>query len=143
MRLLARVLKLPGYSVFEPIYRQPDDVFAEAIRHFNVMETDSFLSDPDLRGLMLPVIRAEFEMSSQYRYTSEPPWDVPITCLTGVHDTYVTPENARSWSRFTMKRFQLFMVDTEHFLIVDNDQFLIRVLNRELANRSWMVTPEE
>ena len=142
-RLLARLLRLPGYSVFEPIYRQPDDVFAEAIRQFNVIETDSFLSDPDLRRLMLPVIRAEFEMSSQYRYTSEPPWDVPITCLTGVHDTYVTPANARSWSRFTMRRFQLFMVDTEHFLIVDNDQFLIRVLNRELANRSWMVTPEE
>jgi len=42
-----------------------------------------------------------------------------------------------------MRRFQLFMVDTEQFLIVDNDQFLIRVLNREVANRSWMVTPEE
>jgi len=26
------------------------------------------------------------------------------------------------------------MVDTEHFLIVDENQFLIRVLNRELAN---------
>lgn len=133
-RLLARLLGLPGYSVFEPVYRQPDDVFAEAIRHFNVIETDSFLNDPDLRRLMLPVIRAEFEMSSEYRYTPEPPWDVPITCLTGVHDTYVTAENARSWSRFTTKRFQLFMVDTEHFLIIDNDQFLIRVLNRELAN---------
>jgi acyl transferase domain-containing protein/surfactin synthase thioesterase subunit/acyl carrier protein len=133
-KLLERLLALPGYSVFEPIYRQPDDVFAEAIRHFNVIETDSFLSDPELRRLILPVIRAEFEMSSRYRYVPEPPWDIPITCLTGIHDTYVTPANANAWSRFTTKRFQLFMVDTEHFLIVDENQFLIRVLNRELAN---------
>jgi surfactin synthase thioesterase subunit len=73
-------------------------------------------------------------MSSRYRYVPEPPWDIPITCLTGIHDTYVTPANANAWSRFTTKRFQLFMVDTEHFLIVDENQFLIRVLNRELAN---------
>jgi len=46
----------------------------------------------------------------------------------------VTPANASAWSRFTKKRFQLFMVDSEHFLIVDENQFLIRVVNRELAN---------
>jgi surfactin synthase thioesterase subunit len=83
---------------------------------------------------MLPVIRAEFEMSSQYRYVPELPWDIPITCLTGIHDTYVTAANANAWGRFTTKRFQVFMVDTEHFLIVDKNQFLIRVVNRELAN---------
>ncbi len=133
-KLLERLLKLPGYSVFEPVHRQPDEVFAEAILQFNVLATESLLGDPELRRLLLPVIRAEFEMSSKYRYAPEAPWDVPITCLTGIRDAYVSPENARSWSRFTTQRFQLFMVDSEHFLIVDDDQFVIRVLNRELAN---------
>jgi epothilone polyketide synthase C len=127
-------LTAPGYNVFEPVYRQPDEVLAEAILQFNVLATESLLSDPELRRVILPVIRAEFEMSSKYRYAAEAPWDVPITCLTGIRDAYVSPENARSWSRFTTQRFQLFMVDTEHFLVVDDDQFVIRVLNRELAN---------
>ena len=133
-KLLEKLLTAPGYSVFEPVYRQPDEVLAEAILQFNVLATESLLSDPELRRLILPVIRAEFEMSSKYRYAAEAPWDVPITCLTGIRDAYVSPENARSWSRFTTQRFQLFMVDTEHFLVVDDDQFVIRVLNRELAN---------
>ena len=133
-KLLEKLLKVPGYSVFEPIHRQPDEVFAEAMLQFNVLATESLLGDRELRRLLLPVIRAEFEMSSKYRYTPEEPWDIPITCLTGTRDTYVSPENARSWSRFTARRFQLFMVDTEHFLIVDDDQFVIRVLNHELAN---------
>jgi surfactin synthase thioesterase subunit/NAD(P)-dependent dehydrogenase (short-subunit alcohol dehydrogenase family) len=132
--LLEKLLKVPGYSVFEPIYRQPDEVFAEAILQFNVLATESLLSDGELRRLLLPVIRAEFEMSSKYRYAPDDPWDVPITCLTGTRDTYVSAANARSWSRFTARRFQLFMVETEHFLIVDDDQFVIRVLNHELAN---------
>ena len=131
--LIERLLKLPGYNVFEPIHRQPDDIFSEAIRRFNVLATESLVQDPELRRLILPAIRAEFAMASNYRYEPEPPWDVPITCLTGVHDTYVSAENARSWGRFTKKRFQLFTLDSEHFIVVDDDRFLLQVINRELT----------
>jgi acyl transferase domain-containing protein/surfactin synthase thioesterase subunit/acyl carrier protein len=132
-KLLERLLKLPGYNVFEPIYRQPDDVFAEAILQFNVVATESLLGDAELRRLILPVIRADFEMSSNYRYASREPWDIPITCLTGTHDAYVSPANARAWGRFTRRQLQLFMVETEHFLVVDDNEFVIQVLNRELG----------
>ena len=132
--LLERLLKLPEYNLFEPIHRQPDAVFAEAIRRFNVVATESLVQDPELRRLILPAIRAEFEMASNYRHTQEPPWDVPITCLTGIHDGYVSAENARSWGRFTKKRFQLFTLDSEHFIVVDDDRFLLRVINRELTS---------
>src|SRR5437868_2027146 len=62
--LMERLLKLPGYNLFEPIYQQPDDVFSEAILQFNVLATESLVQDPELRPLILPAIRAEFEMSS-------------------------------------------------------------------------------
>ena len=132
--LTDRLLKLPGYNLFEPIHRQPDEVFAEAIRRFNVFATESLVQEPELRRLILPAIRAEFEMASNYRHDPEPPWDIPITCLTGVHDAYVSAENARSWSRFTKKRFQLFTLESEHFIVVDDDRFLLEVINRELTN---------
>jgi acyl transferase domain-containing protein/surfactin synthase thioesterase subunit/acyl carrier protein len=132
--LIDRLLKLSGYNLFEPIHRQPDEVFAEAIRRFNVFATESLVQDAELRRLILPAIRAEFEMATNYRHDPEPPWDLPITCLTGVHDAYVSAENARSWGRFTQKRFQLFTLDSEHFIVVDDDRFLLDVINRELAN---------
>jgi epothilone polyketide synthase C len=132
--LLEKLLKLPGYSLFAPIHQQPDEVFAAAMLEFNVIATESLLDDPELRRLIMPVIRAEFEMSSKYRYVPEEPWDVAITCLTGTRDLYVTAANARSWSRFTKRRFQLLLVDTEHFLVVDEDELVLRVLNRELAH---------
>ncbi len=132
--LLERLLKLPEYNLFEPIHRQPDAVFTQAIRRFNVLATESLVQDPELRRLILPAIRAEFEMASNYRHTQEPPWDVPITCLTGIRDGYVSADNARSWARFTRKRFQLFTLDSEHFIVVDDDRFLLRVINRELTS---------
>jgi surfactin synthase thioesterase subunit len=133
LNLLVRLCSLPDYDIFTPIHRQSDDVFAEVLREFKVLATESFLSDPELRRLILPVIRAEFEMSSNYRYTPDGTFDAPITCLTGLRDTYVTPENASAWGRFTTGPFQLITVETDHFLIVDDAELLIRVLNRELT----------
>ena len=132
--LLEKLLKLPGYSLFAPIHQQPDEVFAAAMLEFNVIATEDLLDTPELRRLIMPVIRAEFEMSSKYRYVPEDPWDVAITCLTGTRDLYVSAVNARGWSRFTKRRFQLLLVDTEHFLVVDEDELVLRVLNRELAH---------
>jgi len=134
MDLMERLLQLPDYNVFEPIHRQPDEVFSEAIRRFNVLATEDFLGDRELRRLILPAIRAEFEMSTNYRYVPGPPWDVPITCLTGAHDSYVSANNARAWGRFTSKNFQLFMLDSEHFIVVEDNEFVLRVINRELTS---------
>ena len=72
-------------------------------------------------------------MTSNYRYTPNGIFDVPITCLTGLHDTYVTPENAAAWKKFTTGRFQLITVETDHFLVVEDEEMLIDVVNRELT----------
>ena len=133
LNLLVRLCRLPKYDIFVPVHRQSDDVFAEALREFKVLATESFLGDPELRRLILPVIRAEFEMTSNYRYTPDAIFDTPITCLTGVHDTYVTPENAAAWKKFTTGPFRLITADTDHFLVVEDEKLLIDVLNAELT----------
>lgn len=132
--LVERLLKLPEYDLFEPIHRQPDEVFVAAIRRFNVPATEELVQDAELRRLILPAIRAEFEMASNYRYEPGEQWDVAITCLTGAGDAYVSAENARSWARFTKRRFQLFTLDSEHFIVVDDGGFLLRIINRELVS---------
>jgi acyl transferase domain-containing protein/surfactin synthase thioesterase subunit len=140
LTLLVRLCGLPNYDIFTPVHRQSDDVFAEVLREFKVLATESLLSDPELRRLILPVIRAEFEMSSNYRYTPDVTLDAPITCLTGLRDTYVTADNAAAWGRFTTGRFELITVETDHFLVVDDDELLIDVVNRELT-RHYSTAP--
>ena len=59
-------MNLAEFRINLPLFAQPDDVFAKIIRHFNIRATDQLLEDPELRQLMLPVIRAEFKMASDY-----------------------------------------------------------------------------
>ncbi|HUI95554.1 MAG TPA: SDR family NAD(P)-dependent oxidoreductase [Xanthobacteraceae bacterium] len=131
-RLTNDLLNLAEFRISLPAHRQPDDVFAELIRHFNIQATEQLLVDPELRGLMLPVIRAEFEMASNYHFAGEQPWDIPITCFAARGDPYVSRRHALGWGRFTNARLQVFIRDGAHFAVVDDVGFIHTVINREL-----------
>jgi surfactin synthase thioesterase subunit len=131
-RLTQDLLKLAEFRIQLPPYAQPDDVFAELIRHFNIQATDQLLSDPELRRLMLPVIRAEFEMVVNYAFVEEPPWDIPITCFAGIDDSYVSRSHALGWGRFTNSRLQVHIREGGHFAVVDDVAFIHEVINKEL-----------
>jgi surfactin synthase thioesterase subunit/NAD(P)-dependent dehydrogenase (short-subunit alcohol dehydrogenase family) len=132
-QLFAHILQLDQFDPFLPIHAQPDDVFAAVIRRFNIGATEDFLANPELRHLLLPAIRADFAMASRYRFTPETPWHVPITCFMGLDDPYVTHEDAVAWSRYTRVAFRLHIRETAHFMVVDDKEFLLETINRELG----------
>ena len=131
-RVMHDLLKLAEFRISLPAYAQPDDVFAELIRHFNIRATEQLLSDPELRELMLPVIRAEFKMATNYQYVHEPPWEIPITCFAAKGDPYVSRRHALGWGRFTNSRLQVHIREGAHFAVVDDMAFIHSVINREL-----------
>ncbi len=131
--LAMHLAKLPGYQPRLPPYRQPDDVFAEIIRHFDMAASDQFLDDPELRRLMLPAVRAEFEMTSRYRYRPERPWDIPITCFVSKGDPYVSRQDVLGWGRFTNSRMQVHMREGSHYSIFEDAAFIQRTISRELT----------
>jgi surfactin synthase thioesterase subunit/acyl carrier protein len=135
-RLMQDLLKLAEYRISLPPYAQPDDVFAEIIRHFNIRATDELLNDPELRQLMLPVIRAEFQMASNYRFAGGPPLDIPITCFAAKGDPYVSRRQALGWGRFTNSRLQIHIREGAHFAVVEDAAFIQDVINRELETVS-------
>jgi epothilone polyketide synthase C len=132
-QLTRDLLKLAEFRIHLAPYAQPDDVFAELIRHFNIQATEQLLDDPELRQLMLPVIRAEFEMALNYDFVKEPPWDIPITCFAGLDDPYVSRDHALGWGRFTNSRLQVHIRQGAHFAVVEDVAFIHGVINRELS----------
>jgi acyl transferase domain-containing protein/surfactin synthase thioesterase subunit/acyl carrier protein len=131
-RLTDDLMKLVEFRINLPLFAQPDDVFARMIRHFNIRATDQLLEDPELRQLMLPVIRAEFKMASDYEFVSEQPWEIPITCFAARGDPYVSRRHALGWGRFTNSRFQVHIREGAHFAVVDDATFIHSVINQEL-----------
>jgi acyl transferase domain-containing protein/surfactin synthase thioesterase subunit len=131
-RVMHDLLKLAEFRISLPGYAQPDDVFAELIRHFNIQATEELLSHPKLRQLILPVVRAEFQMATNYQFVREPPWEIPITCFAARGDPYVSRKHALGWGRFTNSRLQVHIREGAHFAVVDDVAFIHDVINREL-----------
>jgi len=131
-RVMHDLLKLAEFRISLPAYAQPDDVFAELIRHFNIQATEQLLSNPKLRRLILPVVRAEFQMATNYQFVREPPWEIPITCFAAKGDRYVSRRHALGWGRFTNSRLQVHIREGAHFAVVDDVAFIHNVINREL-----------
>jgi surfactin synthase thioesterase subunit/acyl carrier protein len=131
-RVMHDLLKLAEFRIGLPAYAQPDDVFAELIRRFNIQATEQLLRDPELRQLMLPVVRAEFEMATNYQFVREPPWEIPITCFASKGDPYVSRRHALGWGRFTNSRLQVHIREGAHFAVVDDAAFIHNVISREL-----------
>ena len=132
--LLTTLVRHPQFDPFRPGHEQPDPVFADIIRHFDIDATDGFLGNPELRALLLPAVRADFAMAASYRFTATPAWDVPLTCFVGHGDPYVTQEDAVQWGHYTRVSFQAWIRNTAHFLIVDDRPFILDTINASLSN---------
>ena len=90
----------------------------------------------ELRQLVLPTVRAEFEMTSRYIYLPERPFNVPITCFRGTRDEYVKSAHADLWEKFTTNRFEMFERDTGHFAIVEDFDFIRSTIEARLLSQN-------
>src|SRR3982074_1960043 len=95
------LLRLAEFRMSLPDYAQPDDVFADLIRHFNIQATEQLLSDRELRPCMPPVIRAEFQMATNYVFVREPPLEILGRWFVAKANQYVVGSHALGWGRFT------------------------------------------
>jgi surfactin synthase thioesterase subunit/acyl carrier protein len=130
--LVERMLRHDAFDPLRAIHEQPDEVFVEVTRHFQIPATDEFLARPELRSLLLPTVRADFALTASYRYVTEPPWDVPITCFAGLDDPYVSREDAAAWAECTRQSFRLHWRPGAHFLVVDDREFIVSTINQQL-----------
>jgi surfactin synthase thioesterase subunit len=72
---------------------------------------------PEIRELMLPVLRADFAWTAGYQYHAEPPLAVPLVGLAGADDAEAGPSPMLGWSRHTCESFRLHTLPGDHFFL--------------------------
>jgi surfactin synthase thioesterase subunit len=75
------------------------------------------LANSDVRDEMLPALRSDLLVAESYRYTEEPPLDVPISSFGAWEDPEVSHEEAKAWSQQTTADFRLRMFPGNHFFL--------------------------
>src|SRR5262249_10827069 len=91
------------------------------------------LAIPELRELVLPVIRADFAMVEAYRFRPEPPLATPIVVLAGAADPEADPRDMTGWSAHTTLWTRLYTFPGDHFFIQSARDDVLRVVAAELG----------
>ena len=89
------------------------------------------LSDPDLRRLVLPVIRADYRTLRTHRAT---PGTVrcPVTALAGDTDPTTPVDGVGRWKEHTEGEFELEVYPGGHFFLVERQNAVLELIARRL-----------
>jgi surfactin synthase thioesterase subunit len=78
------------------------------------------LADPDLREVVLPVLRADVHLHETYRPADARPLSVPITVLRGTDDHQVGADDCRAWAQRTTAQCVMRELPGGHMHLADD-----------------------
>lgn len=116
----------------EPLHLMDDDALVSALRRYNGTPVD-VLNNRELMELVMPVIRADFELVSNYVYRPLPALDMPLTVLAGRGDTHVRPGQVEGWRAETTAACDVNWFDGDHFFIRQNADDVLRLVESALV----------
>jgi len=112
-------------------YDLPKDEFIAELHRLGGTPKEA-LENAELMELMIPVLRADFELIQNYDYSAEAPLACPITAYGGLHDYEVTAEMLAAWKEQTASTFSLHMLPGDHFFLRSCEAILLGLLGRQL-----------
>lgn len=122
----------PQVVVTEPhTYHLPEPEFLQSLNDLNGTPKE-LLANAELMQLMIPLLRADFEVCQTYSFVPGPRLDCPMAVYGGTQDEHVTLENYEAWKEQTTGPFKLTMYDGDHFFIHSHQQQLLQALAEEL-----------
>lgn len=114
-------------------YNLPDNEFVEELKRLNGTPKE-VLEHSELMQLMLPVLKADFEISETYKHSGGPLRGCPITAFGGKQDEEAPPHYLEAWHEHTTGPFKQRMLPGDHFFLHASEQLLLAALNQELCS---------
>lgn len=114
-------------------YDLPEPEFMVALHDLKGTPREA-LEQPDLMELMLPLLRADFELSETHTYLSGPLLNCPMSIYGGRQDDDVPREHLEAWAELTTGRVSVQMFPGDHFFLNTAQTDLLRTLSQELEH---------
>lgn len=94
----------------------------------------------DLLDLVLPVLRADFQICQTYNYDPDEPLDVPVWAFAGKSDKSTQLTSIENWKECTIRNCETTVLPGDHFFPLTSEDALISVIQntmRQLSSCSW------
>ncbi|WP_107666511.1 thioesterase II family protein [Cyanothece sp. BG0011] len=114
-----------------PIHQLPEPDFIKEINKLNGTPKQ-VLEDKELMQLLMPILRADFEILETYHYTPKPPLNCPITVFGGLNDPEANETELVPWSQHTNNSFEHYLFPGDHFFIHSAQLEIFPILERSL-----------
>jgi medium-chain acyl-[acyl-carrier-protein] hydrolase len=115
-----------------PIFDLPDTEFLNELRKLNGVPEEVF-EDRSLLDLLIPLLRADFELIETYEHKSNPPLPCQITAIAGLSDLEVTRDDVRAWRECTsIDDFSMHFLPGDHFFIRQSENLVLQIVLRRL-----------
>jgi medium-chain acyl-[acyl-carrier-protein] hydrolase len=115
-----------------PIYDLPEPKFIEEIRRLEGTP-ESVLVNAELRELVFPALRADFQAIETYRYQPGLPLSCPITVFGGLQDRGVDVTALEGWRPYTTGKFGLQLFSGNHFFLHEAQSQILQAIHEQLG----------
>ena len=91
------------------------------------------LEHAELMEIMIPLLRADFQLVQTYEYLAETPLRCPIIAYGGLQDPDASPDKMSLWSEQTSAGFALHTLPGDHFFIRSSQSQFLGLLAQDLC----------
>jgi surfactin synthase thioesterase subunit len=106
-----------------------DDAFLAQVREFAGYSHPS-LDDPEMRGLLLPVLRADVEMHEAYSSRDKALLEMQVIAVRGRDDELVSADEIAAWQTVTTRPLLTVEVEGGHMYLADRPDLLFSLLRQ-------------
>lgn len=131
-RLFISACGAPQLSDPNPkIHPLPDDKFLNELNQLNGIPAE--MQTPEAMNLLLPILRADFQLIETFQYHPDGPFSFPIVAFGGVSDPRVSRERIEGWSIHTTAGFESYFFPGNHFFVNEARQHILNLIIRDIA----------
>jgi medium-chain acyl-[acyl-carrier-protein] hydrolase len=119
-----------------PIHHLGEKEFIEAIKRLDGTPQE-VLQHEELMQILLPYLRADFEVCETHAYQPEEPLSVPVTAFGGWQDKSISPDKVKAWCEQTSGACNVHMFAGGHFFLHSARAELLQTLSGEIESYSF------
>jgi medium-chain acyl-[acyl-carrier-protein] hydrolase len=104
------------------------------IDHLHAMDgtPKELLNDPEILEMLLPTLRADYELVQTYRFSERPKLSCAIRVFGGLKDNALPKKVLELWCTATTGGFSVVMFPGDHFFVRHSEGQLLGIISREL-----------
>jgi medium-chain acyl-[acyl-carrier-protein] hydrolase len=132
VRLFVSAYRAPQVSRRgKTLHRLSDSDFVQELRDLQGTP-EAVLNNRELMQILLPVMRADFELHETYVYKPGPALDCPISAYGGLQDRHVTEADLRAWREHTASSFIFRFLPGDHFFVHSARKHILSWISHDL-----------